>query len=355
MKGDVNDTLRENGPDAARKRHDHAHKYNGPAETNHQQQRPVKIGSAQELQTMTFNPIKYVVPGIFVEGLTLFAGKPKIGKSSLLLHAAIAVARGGFTLGETHCIEGDVLYCALEDNARRMQSRMTKLLGASQQPWPKRLFFCYDLPRLGAGGADIIHDWIVSHPEARMVAIDPLAMIRALKKADDSSYQSDYLALIELRKLANEHHIALPVVHHLRKQEADDPYDSISGTLGLTGAVDSILVLKRDSYGGYILHGKGRDLLEVEKAMTFDRDSCLWRIEGDAAPVRRSGERTLILDAMMEAAEPIGPNDIAAETSMRSGNVRRLLGKLVKEGAIEKAGYGRYQLPGAKPGSTKAE
>jgi hypothetical protein len=59
--------------------------------------------------------------------ITLFAGKPKIGKSWLLLHAAIAVARGGFTLGEIKCPEGDVPYCALEDNLRRLKSRMIKL------------------------------------------------------------------------------------------------------------------------------------------------------------------------------------------------------------------------------------
>jgi DNA-binding transcriptional ArsR family regulator len=302
----------------------------------------VAISCAKDLRTMTFKPLKYVVPGILVEGLTVLAGKPKIGKSWLLLHAAIAVARGGFTLGELHCIEGDVLYLALEDNARRMQARMTKLLGVSQ-PWPKRLDLCFDLPRLGEGGAEAIRDWITSHPEARMIAIDTLAMIRALKKADESSYQSDYLALLELRALANEFGIALPVSHHLRKAEADDPFDTISGTLGLTGAVDSMLVLKRESGGGYTLHGKGRDLIEVEKAMEFDRESCLWRIAGDAAPVRRSNERTAILDAIADASEPIGPTDIAAATKMKSTNVRFLLGKLVKEGAIEKVERGRYR------------
>src|SRR5262245_18054853 len=48
--------------------------------------------SAETLMTLTFSPIKYVVPGIIVEGLTLLAGKPKLGKSWLLLHMAIAVA-----------------------------------------------------------------------------------------------------------------------------------------------------------------------------------------------------------------------------------------------------------------------
>jgi DNA-binding transcriptional ArsR family regulator len=305
---------------------------------------PIRMISLQELKAMTFEPLKYVVPGVFVEGLTLLAGKPKIGKSWLVLHAGLAVARGGFTLGETHCRQGDVLYLALEDSERRLRSRTTKLCDSVN--WPERMTVCcqQDFPRLGDGGSNIIRDWIKLHPEARMVAIDTLAMIRALKKIDESNYQSDYLALIELREIANEFGIAIVVTHHLRKAEADDPFDTISGTLGLTGAVDTMLVLKRDSYGGFVLHGKGRDLLEVEKAMIFDRDSCLWRIEGDAAPIRRSSERTAILDAIAEASEPIGPTDIAAATKMKATNVRFLLGKLVREGAIEKVERGRYRL-----------
>jgi hypothetical protein len=47
-----------------------------------------QAGCVKGLQAMTFAPIKYVVPGIIVEGLTLLAGKPKVGKSWLLLHAA---------------------------------------------------------------------------------------------------------------------------------------------------------------------------------------------------------------------------------------------------------------------------
>jgi AAA domain len=316
-------------------------KTNGP-ERVYSKIRPIKIASAEDLQMMTFNPIKYVVPGIFVEGLTLLAGKPKVGKSWLLLHAALAVARGGFTLGEIHCIEGDVLYCALEDNERRLQSRITKLLNSSQG-WPKGFFYCCELPRLGGGGAEHIRNWIMSVRQPRLVVIDTLAMVRALKKIDESNYQSDYLALLELRELASEFGIAIPVSHHLRKQEADDPFDTISGTLGLTGAVDSMLVLKRDSYGGYVLHGKGRDLIEVEKALTFDRDACLWRVEGDAAPIRRSSERTAILNAIAETSEPLTPTDIAAATCMPVQNVKFLLRKLLDEGAIEKAGYGKYK------------
>jgi AAA domain/CHC2 zinc finger len=105
------------------------------------------VFNAEGLNQMTFSPIKYVVPGYIVEGLTLFAGKPKIGKSWLLLHAAFAVAEGGLTLGNVQCEQGDVLYAALEDNPRRLQSRMTKLFGT--QNWPARTSHanCHGSPR----------------------------------------------------------------------------------------------------------------------------------------------------------------------------------------------------------------
>jgi RecA-family ATPase len=222
--------------------------------------------------TLTFNPIKYVVPCVIVEGLTLLAGKPKLGKSWLLLHMAIAVARGGFTLGDIHCAEGDVLYLALEDNLRRLQARMTKLLGLQQ--WPSRLQFLCEMPRLAEGGLAKIKEWIAGAEHPRLVIIDTLAMVRMPNRKDQSTYDADYAAVKELRKLANEAGIAIVLVHHLRKADADDAFDTVSGTLGLTGAPDTILVLKRDTAGNIILHGRGRDLVEIEKAVTFNRDAC---------------------------------------------------------------------------------
>jgi hypothetical protein len=109
--------------------------------------RNVKTLSASTLMNMHFNPVNYIVPDVLVEGLTIFAGKPKIGKSWLLLHAANAIAEGGTTLGGLKCAEGDVLYCALEDNPRRLQSRMKALFGKSRK-WSERLDFVTEtLPR----------------------------------------------------------------------------------------------------------------------------------------------------------------------------------------------------------------
>jgi hypothetical protein len=308
---------------------------------------------------MTFPDIKYVVPGIIVEGLTLLAGKPKIGKSWMLLGMSIAVASGGYTLGDKDvtvgherapldgikCEEGDVLYCALEDNQRRLQSRLLKMLDG--KPSPARLEFMTEMPRLAGGGLNVVHEWIAARKHPRLVIIDTLAMVKEPAKRNQTAYEADYASVVELRKLAAEHGIAIIIVHHLRKAEADDAFDTVSGTLGLTGAPDSILVLARDKGGNVTLHGKGRDLEEIAKAMIFDADFCTWRIAGEADEVRRSSESAAILDALAESPdEPLGANEIGAEIEMRPHNVRFLLHKLKKTGAIEKVSRGKYRLKG---------
>jgi RecA-family ATPase len=228
------------------------------------------------------------VPGYIVEGLTLFAGKPKVGKSWLLLHVAFAVAEGGLTLGNVQCEQGDVLYCALEDNPRRLQSRLTKLFGAGN--WPAKLDFVCEMARLTEGGLDFIKSWIEGAERPRLVIIDTLAVVRPPNRKEQGTYDADYAAVKELRDLALKYGIAIIPVHHLRKAEAEDPFDTISGTLGLTGAPDSIMVIKRDS-GGTTLHAKGRDLIEIEKAIKFDPGTCTWLILGEAGAIRKSTER----------------------------------------------------------------
>jgi hypothetical protein len=308
--------------------------------------------NAKRLNEMVFGPIKYVIPGYVVEGLTLFAGKPKVGKSWLLLHAAFAVAEGGLTLGNVQCEQGDVLYAALEDNPRRLQSRLTKLFGTDD--WPARLDFICEMPRLTEGGLDFIKGWIEGAERPRLVIIDTLAVVRPPNRKEHGTYDADYAAVKELRDLALKYGVAIVLVHHLRKAEADDPFDTISGTLGLTGAPDSIMVINRDS-GGTTLHAKGRDLIEIEKAVKFDPGTCTWVVLGEAGAIKKSTERSVIVNALEEAgSEPLTPNQIAAHAGMKPGNVRRLLAKVLAEGVIKKASYGKYTLATAAKGARDA-
>jgi hypothetical protein len=220
---------------------------------------------------------------------------------------------------------------------------MTKLLGYAEE-WPTRLHFQCEMPRLAEGGLGFIANWISKVEKPRLVIIDTLAMVRAPKGKDQTQYESDYAAAVALRDLAAKHTLAIVVVHHLRKAEADDAFDMVSGTLGLTGAPDSILMLKRDGSGAIVLHGRGRDLVEIEKALIFDKDTCLWRIAGDIGAVRASEERKAILAALAEIGEPASPAEIATVARMKATNVRRLLIRMAKDALVRRADYGKYAL-----------
>jgi hypothetical protein len=133
-----------------------------------------------------------VVDGLLPEGVTLLAGKPKKGKSWMVLGMGIAIASGGYVLGEISVVGGDVLYLALEDNKRRLRSRINKLLG--DRAAPKRLHISLEWPKLHEGGAEQLDAWLTAYPNARMVIIDTLTKVR--KPATGRAvYQEDYTAL----------------------------------------------------------------------------------------------------------------------------------------------------------------
>jgi hypothetical protein len=305
--------------------------------------------SARDLCELEFEPIKYVVPGYIAEGLTLFAGKPKLGKSWFCMEIGLAVATGGQCLGGVQCEQGDVLYLALEDNRRRLQSRIRKLWMYEEmlhKPVPHRLHLATEWPRASDGGVAAIRDWIDDHPEARLIIVDVLAMFKAVAKSKDQTlYEADYLAIKELQSLAMKTGVAIVVVHHTRKSGAEaDPFEKVSGTLGLSGAADTTIILDRDQ-NGCTLYGRGRDIEEIETAVQFDRVTCKWHALGEASEVRRTDERGTILTALADAGEAMSPTEIADATGMPNQNIRQLLVSMAKAGEVVKAGRGRYVHP----------
>ena len=239
-----------------------------------------QVTTAATLRRQTFPPIKYVVPSLLPEGLSILAGRPKLGKSWMALDVCLAIAAGRFCLGERKPAQGDVLYCALEDNQRRLQKRIDKLLPTFGAEWPERLTLTTTWRRLDKGGVSDISEWIAGVTEPRLVVLDTLAGVRPIRT--QQGYSEDYESLATLHRLANERGIAIVVLHHTRKMEAEDPLDTVSGTLGLAGCADTVLVLNRSSQGT-TLYVRGRDIEEAEHAVSFDKHSCKWTILGSAS------------------------------------------------------------------------
>lgn len=297
--------------------------------------------TVESLMSREFPPLRWLVDGLIPEGLTLLAGRPKIGKSWLALDLCLSAPAGQYVLGRP-TEPGPALYLALEDSERRLQARCRTLLDGAEPP--SNVYYATEWPRLDQGGLDELAGFLDRHPDVRLVVVDTLAKVKPSRKETEGLYASDYAALDGLQKLASDRRISVIVVTHVRKTEADDPIDQVSGSLGLTAAVDTILVLNRANTGT-TLYGRGRDVDELEVAVSFDKARCRWESLGPAEDVHRSDERGRVLTALYEIGDDAGPADVAACAGMSSTNVRQLLLKMAKAGEVVKRGRGRYVHP----------
>jgi hypothetical protein len=303
------------------------------------------VFTAAKLRTMEFPPVSYIVPGIIPEGVTVLAGKPKIGKSWMALDLAIGIATGSPVLGGVHVEQGDVLYCCLEDNQRRLKRRVTKLLGAFGGDWPARLTLATEWRRLDEGGVEDIEAWCGSVSKPRLVLLDTLVGVRPATRGNETPYEGDYKALSRIHRFANDRDgLGVVALTHTRKMDADDPVDTISGTLGTAGQADTCLILAR-SNKGTTLYVRGRDVEECERAIIFGSENCKWSLLGDAAEVHRSDTRTKILDVLDRAPALMGPGEIAALTDVVRNTVDKMLARMVHDGEVIQVSRGKYAAP----------
>jgi AAA domain len=312
------------------------------------------IITAKDLQTKTFAPVRIILPGLIPEGVTILAGKPKIGKSWLELDIGLAVAGDRYVLGQTKPVQGDTLYLALEDNQRRLKKRLDKIL--QNAPAPERLELRTEWRRVDQGGLEDIKEWCKSVEKPRLIQIDTLAKIRPVGAKNEQAYAADYRAIEGLQKLAGEFQVGIVLTHHLRKAPSeDDPFDEVSGTLGLTGAADTIVVMKRHS-GMVRIYVRGRDIEEAEFAAEFNKETCRWRLVGEAEEVFRSQQRQAVATALKEAARPMSVADIMAATERRDRHATEvLLHRMEKTGEVKHVSRGQWAHPRLTDGGEISE
>jgi predicted ATP-dependent serine protease len=157
--------------------------------------------TAKDLQTKVFAPVRIILPGLIPEGVTILAGKPKIGKSWLALDICAAIAGDRLVLGEIKPVQGDVLYLALEDNQRRLKKRTDKIMQGAAG-WPARLEIHTEWRRVDQGGLDDLREWCEAHPERRLIWIDTFTKIRPLSGRNEQAYAFDYRSIGDPYRMA---------------------------------------------------------------------------------------------------------------------------------------------------------
>ena len=234
--------------------------------------------TAEQLQSAPYAPVPFLVDELIPEGLHILAGAPKIGKSWLALWLCLCVAQGQ-ALWNFAVTQGEVLYLSLEDSYRRIQSRLFDLTDDA----PQTLHFAILADTLKHGLEQQIEQFVTEHPATKLVVIDTLQRVRSTG-GDSNLYANDYQDVGLLKQLADKHHIAILLIHHLRKLHDDDPMNMISGSTGLSGAADSAFVLQKNarSANAASLHCTGRDIPDRTLKLELGEDDHIWKLLADS-------------------------------------------------------------------------
>ncbi len=218
---------------------------------------PISPLPATVLCEKHYDALRQPVDNFICEGLTLLVGQSKIGKSWLVLDLCMSVAAGTPFLGKKTTM-GTVLYLALEDSQRRLQSRIRKI----GKPVPDNLHLSTSAAMLDTGLIDQLEAWMIEHPDTVLIVIDTFQKVRGVPSGRTNAYQQDYQTMGGIKAFADKHRISVMLVHHTNKMRAvEDVYDKISGSNGLMGAADTTILIERDrETDEATVHITGRDV-----------------------------------------------------------------------------------------------
>ena len=247
------------------------------------------------LMSQPLRPPDFVVDSLLSQGLHLLAGSPQVGKSWLVLWLAVMVAKGE-PVWDMATRQGHTLYLCLEDSVLRIQNRLFEIT----EDAPESVHFCTECAPIGQGLEEQIETFSMEHPGTVLVIIDTLQMVRPIH---DATYANDYRDMSMLKRLADRLGLAILLIHHLRKEKAEDVFHRISGTTAISGAVDSnfTLVEKRRGSGRAKLTCIGRDIEYRELELERNADN-VWELLSDSRtqPELLEGRITVLLSEFLE-------------------------------------------------------
>lgn len=284
--------------------------------------------SVAELLDTEFPEPKWIVPGIFTEGLVLLGGRPKIGKSWMSLQLAGAVATGGKFLGRS-IDQGAVLYYALEDSPRRLKDRIQKLGIPRDAP----INIIQETRPLQSGGYDDLARELQDGHYA-LAVIDTLT--RAVPGLDQNEGRFIGPLMARLQMLALEQATCLQIDDHHRKaagftpSEIDDPI----GATAKVAACDEVAgIFKQQGKLGARFLVTGRDIEPVDLQIHFDGLTGCWQLLGESNEMEISEGTADILTALAEGGKmPL--SGVVNFTGQLKGTVYKRLSELVNQGRV---------------------
>ncbi|HCG2965962.1 AAA family ATPase [Corynebacterium striatum] len=332
------------------------------------------------LENQSFPELQFSVPSLVPEGYSLIVGSPKVGKSFWVANIALACANGGRALGGIEVSPRPVLYFALEDGDRRLQTRFHHISG--NEAIPSRLTRVLEVNNL-LELINISHEFQDRNPgTAPLIIVDTLGKVAGGRAGNQSQFEADYKLGSTLQNIAKRvPGCSVLAVHHTNKGEHDDFLHAVSGTQGVTAACDAVLVLTRDRKSKEaLLAVTGRDITNETEYALVSNDGC-WELMGNslleaeenAATVRKrrseattagrySDRSNMAYEAVTNSPNPINTKTVAHMLGVSSDTAGKYLRRLAEGGRIKKHGRGTWttvsevsEVSDSQPRSTKRD
>lgn len=327
------------------------------------------IKSLDQLKATHHDEQTFIIDDILPTGNILLAARPKMRKTWLALQLGLAVATGRNFL-EWKCNQYEVLYLALEDNERRIKSRMATLqmfdmeqrdlsgfrywtggmdynsqgkLVVTNPEEAARLSATF--PR-GEAGCDALDEYLDQFPKTKLIVIDTLQHFREASNNRDV-YQRDYDAMMPLTKLASRRKVCIMPVTHEKKglagMDSADFMEDVTGSAGITGGTDGVMSIKgrrgvQEENESRKLMLSGRDVpREIEIDMSFDAQRGGW------LTAARQDVKLAVL-ALLTNYPYINQKELCTLLpNISQTSVTRVLMQLKMDGTIQQSKYG-YSL-----------
>lgn len=169
-------------------------------------------------------------------GTSLWAGKQKVGKTTLIRQLSLSVAIGKEFLGR-EVRKGLVLYLALEEDRDEIKEHLTDM---GHPDGSKNLLF--HVGAISGNPFEAVKRYIEDVKPA-LVIIDTL--IKFTKIKDLNNYSLVVEKLEPLTELARKNECHILFVHHMNKGISNGQ-DKILGSVGILGSLDTIATLTRE-------------------------------------------------------------------------------------------------------------
>lgn len=309
--------------------------------SNEEEARPTRSPILlSDFSTLKIEPPKWVVEGLFAEGLNLCCSYPKEGKSYLMLNTSFSVLRGLPLCGKFACEQAPILHFSLEENNSELLERFQRL--GEKFDSPDAGFFTMDNGPMNV--KDLTSDvkfWLKKKPKTRLIVVDTMGKIQPEGSKNKSDYQNDVDFLGNLQWIAKKNRLAMVLVHHTTKTIClEDPFREIIGSVGTWGTVDMACVLRPNfDEKTWTLFSKGKRGRLQKVALSrrlgaFNGEqiwSGWWDYLGDADEYLETLENRKILETLKDYPEGLGPKEISSYTGMPENQISIRLTRLKKK------------------------